>query len=346
MKQNLAIGRLGDWAIGLHRPPTIQSPNRPITKSPNSPAFTLVELIVSMGVLALLMILISELFSAALAVTGMRNKQMDADAQARAVFDRMAIDFAQMVKRPDVDYFLKDPTNNPQPGNDQIAFYSQVPGYFTTGTATQQSPVSLVAYRVNGATVGPYYNQLQRYGGGLVWNGITSGTAVVFSGSSSSFSPNTITTNWPAATSKTTADANYEAVGPQVFRMEYYYVLKGAIDATGNPMPSILSDTPWDVRPPLNHTSVNGMQDVAAITMVIAVADPKSRVLINNTQLVTLAGIMDDFSTGGTPNPGDLEAQWQAAISAKTNGIAPIATQSLRVYRRTFYLSSNPPPTP
>src|SRR5438034_8120452 len=29
------------------------------------------------------------------------------DTQARAVFDRMALDFAQMLKRSDVDYYLK-----------------------------------------------------------------------------------------------------------------------------------------------------------------------------------------------------------------------------------------------
>ena len=56
----------------------------------------------------------------------------------------MAIDFAQMVKRSDVDYYLKylQPrrcVDVLQPGNDQIAFYSNVPGYYPTGGF--QSPV-------------------------------------------------------------------------------------------------------------------------------------------------------------------------------------------------------------
>ena len=80
---------------------------------------------------------------------------MDADSQARQLLDRMAVDFAQMVKRSDVDYYVKSSAASPlrhvlQPGNDQIAFYSAVPGYYPpTGS---QSPVSLVAYRVYNPT--------------------------------------------------------------------------------------------------------------------------------------------------------------------------------------------------
>ena len=60
---------------------------------------------------------------------------MDSDSEAREVFDRMAIDFAQMVKRSDVYYLSarhRDQTRagGTMAGNDQIAFYSTVPGYY------------------------------------------------------------------------------------------------------------------------------------------------------------------------------------------------------------------------
>src|SRR5437899_2999792 len=109
-------------------------------------AFTLVELVVSITVLVLLVTMIAQLFNGAAATTTQGNKHMDGDAQARSVFDRMAIDFGQMIKRSDIDYFLKDSTNTQQ-GNDQFAFYSHVPGYYPSSGA--QSPLSLVAYRVN-----------------------------------------------------------------------------------------------------------------------------------------------------------------------------------------------------
>src|SRR5207249_7483997 len=144
-------------------------------------AFTLTELVVSVGVLVTLVFLATQLINSAATVTTLGHKQMDADSQARQVLDRMAIDFAQMVKRSDVDYYIKSSATPPptgvrnllQPGNDKIAFYSTVPGYYpSTGS---QCPLSLVAYRVN-----PQH-KLERMGKGLVWNAVsTADTPVVF----------------------------------------------------------------------------------------------------------------------------------------------------------------------
>jgi hypothetical protein len=119
-------------------------------------AFTLAELVVSVGVLVLLVVLATQLLNSTATVTTLAQKQMDADTQTRQLLDRMAIDFTQMVKRSDVDYYVKSSwfaTGSPpgptgvrnllQAGNDTIAFYSTVPGYYpSTGSA---SPLSLVA---------------------------------------------------------------------------------------------------------------------------------------------------------------------------------------------------------
>src|SRR5262249_24029867 len=91
-----------------------------------SNGFTVVEILVSVAVLVVLVLFLSRLFSSAAAVTAAGNKRMDSDAQIRPLFDRMAVDFAQMVKRSDVDYYLKSSTN-PQPGNDQIASFAPFP---------------------------------------------------------------------------------------------------------------------------------------------------------------------------------------------------------------------------
>src|SRR5438477_12685398 len=69
--------------------------------------FTLVELLVTIGVLVILVLLATQLLNSAASITTLGHKQMDGDAQARQLLDRMAIDFAQMVKRSDVDYYLK-----------------------------------------------------------------------------------------------------------------------------------------------------------------------------------------------------------------------------------------------
>src|SRR5216117_4561414 len=73
-------------------------------------AFTLAELLVSVFVLVLLVFLLAQLLNSAAKIITLGHKQMDADSQARELFDRMAIDFAQMVRRSDVDYYLKSPT--------------------------------------------------------------------------------------------------------------------------------------------------------------------------------------------------------------------------------------------
>ena len=130
-----------------------------------------------------------------------------------------------------------------QPGNDKIAFYSTVPGYYpSTGS---QSPVSLVAYRVNQAQQ-PSYNKLERMGKGLVWNAVDARHRALRSCSCLYLSrrrflrqscriqrlvlPHSGLARRFAAAPSTWSDS--EVIGPQVFRFEYYYLLKGGIDPT------------------------------------------------------------------------------------------------------------------
>jgi len=80
---------------------------------------------------------------------------------------------------------------------------------------------------------------------------------------------------------------------------------------------------------------LNGMQDVAAISVCIAAIDPKSRVLISDSQLTTLVGRLPDFAT--SMRPGDLMSQWQAALDATTDIPRP-SVSAVRIYERYFYL--------
>jgi len=88
------------------------------------------------------------------------------------------------------------------------------------------------------------------------------------------------------------------------------------------------------------------MQDVAAVVVVIAVIDPQSKVLVTNAQLARLNGadgsppVLVDYAAGMTP--GQLLAQWRAALDANTAGLVPQAISGIRVYERYLYLS---PPT-
>jgi hypothetical protein len=103
---------------------------------------------VSIVVLAILVIILSRIVTSASTVTTLGNKRLDADSQVRPVLDRMAVDFAQMIKRTDVDYYVKGPldletASNPQHGpNDHLAFFCQTAGYYPSTGAP--SPISLV----------------------------------------------------------------------------------------------------------------------------------------------------------------------------------------------------------
>jgi Tfp pilus assembly protein PilV len=269
--------------------------------------FTLAELLVTMGVLVLLVLLLTQLLNSAASITTLGHKQMDADSQARQLLDRMAVDFTQMIKRPDVTYYLKGGTGGSQTGNDQIAFYSVTPGYYSTTTSTTQSPISLVAYRVNPNSSNSVYNKLERLGKGLLWNGVSSTDApLIF---------------WQAIAAPTDTDysTSGEMIGPGIFRFEYCYLLTNGTLSTTPPSISALS----------------------AIVVDIAVIDPKSKVLLNDAQIATFAtsgntNFLADYSSGMTP--GQLRTQWQNTVNAITSLPRP-ALSGIRFYERYFYLS-------
>ena len=276
-----------------------------------------------MGVLVLLVVLFTQLLNSAATIVTLGNKGMDTDSQARQLLDRMAIDFDQMLKRTDVSYYVKT-LGNTETGNDQIAFFSAVPGYYSQ--AGYNSNVSLVAYRVNADPNSASYNYVERMGKGLASNGAYAASIplLFLDGTANT----TIQGVWPAAASSTTADSDYETAGPEVFRFEYYYLLSGNPSVgTANQ----LSAGPW------TSTDTFSVKDVAAIVVAIAVIEAKSKVLLSNDQIAALAGTLPDFTTGWAP--GQLLVQWRAALDANTIGMPRPAISGVRVYERYFYLS-------
>ena len=270
-------------------------------------------MLVSIAVLTILVLLTTALVNGASRVTTLAHKRMDTDASARQLLDRISLDFSQMVKRSDLDYYAKNSQapnsiGGAMTGNDQIAFYSTVPGY-SSGAA---GAISLVAYRINSQ------NRLERMAKGLLWNGAsTSNTPAVFL-------PLTISTAWPTAIDRASSDTDYELIGPQVFRFEYYYQLNNGT----------LSSTPWNVG--AGHNSVSGMRDVTAIVVAIGLIDPKSKILTSDAQLGTLSTSLNDFSN--SMGPGDLLNQWQLSIDGNTS-LPRTVLQAIRFYERYSYIS-------
>ncbi len=342
----------------------LPAPGAVIAKRGSSAGFTLAELLVSVFVLAAILLLVTQLMTNATAITRTGHKHIDTDTQARIVFDRMALDFEQMVKRPDVDYYVKQRTgysghgnghgwgqgHNGDLGSDQIAFFTQVPGYYPSSWG---STVSLVAYRVNEDTANNRtFTKLERMAKGLIWNGVsTINTPLVFL-------PLTIDATWPAATHNFASgnpnlsrDDDYEAIGPGAFRFEYYYLLKNGR----------VTDWPWDRWDMPDQLSITdpkniGLTQVEAIAVAIAVIDPTARALINAIspgRLLDLASDMADFKNArgrgvGAQKIGDLEYQWKTVVeSVAQTGLTPSglpvpaeAAKGIRIYSRYFDLKT------
>ena len=276
-------------------------------------------MLVAIGVLVLLVLLLSQLINSAASIATLGNKRMDADSQARPLLERMALDFAQIVKRNDVSYYLKT-AGTPMTGNDLVGFYSTVQGYYPT----TPSPISVVAYRVNSdASSSVAYNCLERMGRGLDWNGASTTSMPVV------FLPLTIHGTWPSIASSSAYDdidpakKTYEIIGPQVFRFEYYYLEK----TTGN---LVAYPAAWTSLP------VVAIKDAAAIVVAIAAIDPKSKVLLSDSQIATLVESLPDYASGW--GPGELLAQWQSALDGITDMPRP-AISGIRLYERLFYIS-------
>jgi len=71
----------------------------------------------------------------------------------------------------------------------------------------------------------------------------------------------------------------------------------------------------------------------------IAVIDPKSKVLLTDAQITTIAAGLSDYAAGMVP--GQLRANWQTYLDGITSLPRP-AISGIRLYERYFYLS---PPT-
>ena len=311
-------------AVPVAIPGQVQPVRLPLQRR-GAAGFTLAELLVSISVLVLLVFLATQLLNSAASVAIIGQKRMDADSEARQVLDRMAIDFAQMLKRTDVDYYVKL-ANQQRQKNDQIAFYSAVPGYNPSSGA--QGTVSLLAYRVNSNSASSSYNKMERLGKGLVWNGASSTDVPLV------FLPMTIANNWPSAVSTSVADSTYEVIGPDVFRFEYYYLLTNGA----------LSDAPClDAN---NCATINGWRDVAAIAVDLAVIDPRSKVLLTDQQMATFNGnsgltnFLNDWSSD-LNRPGRLLNSWQNKLNSVVRGtsVPRQAASAVRFYERYFYLN-------
>jgi prepilin-type N-terminal cleavage/methylation domain-containing protein len=278
--------------------------------------FTLVELLVACSILALLVVLVAQMVGSASSVTGNSKKRLDADDEARLVFDRLAGDINGMVKRRDIN-----PLFLASNGNDSFYFYSQAPAY-STNAAASNSQVALIGYAVTNSGIG-----LVRFSAGQSWDGLR------FSN--------------PSLTSITaTSPTNFHVIAPNVFRMEFALLMKpGSVNNTNGlgPVTNVgtVSINGTNVIFQTNNAG-QACKDVSGIVLAIALLDPTSRQVVGTNALTALASLMGDANIITEITSGALNGSLTNGIPVDTwrtnalinSGIPPAARAQIRVYQR------------
>jgi len=212
-------------------------------------------MLVSLAVLVMLIVMVAQLTDSASRTILDSGKHLDADTQARALFDRMASDFVNMPQRTDADtlFYKSQPGDNDK--NDKMFFYSQAPAYFADPASTYKSGIAVIGYRISDAT-GTASNAapaLERLAKGLAWDGAVNGPnpgGMVFT-SGTAFPKNTLAETWSeigsAAPYASGTGSAYHVMADQVFRMEFCFQVKdlrpNAIGATYSNFPVAVTGT-------------------------------------------------------------------------------------------------------
>ena len=279
--------------------------------------FTLIEMIVAVALLALMVLLGAQLTASVMLSINSSGKRMTAESQARNVFGAMAVDFEEIVRRQDVDYYF-----NKMTGNDALFFYSGGPTYYNASVTPYpaQAGISLVGYRINVS------NQLERLGKGLTWDasGTTPGSIKFLTFQTASQIPdasNTLPTLWPSTLASNSTDQDFHVIGDGVYRLEVNFLLTNGT----------FSNTPW-ISPP--HQYYNGLSDVAAIVVDLGVLDNASRAILPTSGYTSMVAALPD-SVEGTA----ISTTWGSSNYLATSGIPKTAGAQIRVFERYFYLN-------
>jgi len=296
-------------------------------------SFTLVEMLASVAVLAMLLVFIASITLSASHVSDSTGRHADVVEEAREVMDRIGADIDGMLLRPDVDAIFAK-----QDGNDAFFFYSRTPGYFTDIPAANQSPISLVGYRITASDQATVQPVLQRLAKGMAWSGsgamnfLTVGAPASLASPATSPGPtdplSTIAGQWKSVIGSAPYSQGtspyHHTLGPQVFRMEYCFLTK-----TG-----------------AYTTSSGTLTNNAAIVVTLALIDDKTRkIAIHLDDTARALPDITDAQLTSTP-PVLMEESWNKTLQKPdfyVNARMPQAAASqIRVFQRFYYLNLPP----
>lgn len=298
--------------------------------------FTLVELMVSISVLAILGGLVAQLMSSASRLTSTSKQSSDCDTEARYALSQISSDLARRVRRPDVDAFV-----GKADGNDKFFLFSEVAGYAPTLDAVSRSTVSLVGYRIKtvpkgiGAQTGL---ELQRYARALPWV-VSEGNKplpfITISGTPPvPFPASTLAgTNGKGAggsfptvlADDPTEDVYFQTLAQNVVRFEVSLLKKW--DGTNEA--KLLADAEIPIE-----LSTNGFSNITAIIISIAVLDSRNALKVTQADIDKLV-LENTDPTSSTKYPLD---KWNETLKEKINSLPKPLVNGIHFYQRVISL--------
>jgi len=274
---------------------------RPLHLRIHRAAFSLIELLVAMAVLAVLLILLTQVFSMVSGIWNAGRSQADNFAQARVALDVMGRDLQAAVLRPDLPAFFVG-------GAPELAFYTKQQS-LASATNSGNRPLSQVSYVVTNTIDG---SSLRRSARGFNF------------GEDVGYSP----TNWTMPAGQTTFDSD---IGPGVLIARHQFIATNGL----NILPSAVAEGWADsgTRP--------GVSSLRAVTLSLAVVDRDSlRLLRESGKLDQLLQNFSGSNPGGIRSfAAAWQDQLDDSSSPLAQGGVPIRIlRNLKIFERTVVL--------
>ena len=260
-------------------------------------AFTILEVLVAMAVFLMMALMVVSLVDGTMRVTSQSQRRINADDGTRQALDRMTADFSHAIVHSNLPVRIEKNTNA---SNESITFFAKAEGY-TTGRG-----ISMIGYRVT-------TNGLERGAEATQWTNSAVGFTTVSAASTN-------------LTYLQIADANYETVAPEIFRLEFAFLMgDGATNiAVGNISTYsnnvYLASMASSPRTSTNNTTIRG------VIVGVATLDAGVRKIFMNLPVLT--------------NDVDILTGWNASITNASPALKLPVRESLRIYKRTLLINN------
>jgi type II secretory pathway pseudopilin PulG len=310
----------------------------------DSAAFTLVEILVAVLILAIITVAMATIFASTQTLVAQSNTSIGSLDAGEAVLSQIGMDISRMVLRDDVDFgFTKNGTDASTGADDSLSFYARTTGFDNSGNSpSNPRPLSIISYQMGTDPVNPTSTSLQLNYAALQVDWAAGGSSPFtlsqfVSGVQTQYLyPKSSPTNpSPGTGGILPVPAFYTTLAREVIRFEYCFMLKSD---PGNNAP------PRDLTPDVPATVAGGtapIENVAGILVGIVVVDPHSRVLFPTGADANLGKLFLNPPAPSSAQVKDFLTLWSSALTPanlKSVGIPVKAIPGIHIYQRYYAL--------